>query len=45
MAKIISIAPLLIDTGIIYALADRSDAWHIRARTFVENFKGKIIVK
>ena len=44
MAKIISIAPVLIDTGIIYALADRSDAWHLRARTFVQNFKGKLIV-
>ena len=44
MAKIISIAPVLVDTGIIYALADRSDAWHLRARTFVQNFKGKLIV-
>lgn len=44
MAKIISIAPVLIDTGIIYALADRSDAWHLRARTFVENFKGALII-
>ena len=44
MAKIVSIAPLLVDTGIIYALADRSDAWHIRARTFVENYKGTLII-
>jgi len=44
VAKIISIAPVLVDTGIIYALADRSDAWHLRARTFVQNFKGKLIV-
>lgn len=44
MAKIISIAPVLVDTGIIYALADRSDAWHVRARTFVENFKGTLII-
>lgn len=44
MAKIISIAPVLVDTGIIYALADRSDAWHVRARSFVENFKGTLIV-
>lgn len=35
---------MLLDTGIIYALADRSDAWHVRARTFVQNFKGKLIV-
>jgi predicted nucleic acid-binding protein len=44
VAKIISIAPVLVDTGIIYALADRSDSWHVRARTFVQNFKGKLIV-
>jgi len=44
VAKIISIAPVLLDTGIIYALADRSDAWHLRARAFVENFKGTLIL-
>lgn len=44
MAKIISIAPVLVDTGIIYALADRSDAWHIRSRNFVQNFKGTLII-
>ena len=44
MAKIISISPILLDTGIIYALADRSDAWHLRARTFVQDFKGKLVV-
>lgn len=44
MAKVISIVPVLVDTGIIYALADRSDAWHIRVRTFVQNFKGKLII-
>ena len=44
MAKIISIFPVLVDTGIIYALADRSDAWHLRARRFVENYKGTLII-
>lgn len=44
MAKIISISPVLVDTGIIYALADRSDAWHLRALAFVQNFKGKLVV-
>jgi len=44
VAKIISIAPVLIDTGIIYALADRSDAWHLRACSFVENYKGTLII-
>ncbi len=27
--------PLLVDTGILFALADASDAWHKRARTYV----------
>jgi predicted nucleic acid-binding protein len=44
VAKIISIAPILVDTGIIYALADRSDTWHLRARSFVENYKGTLII-
>ena len=25
--------PLLVDTGVLYALADRSDAWHGRVKT------------
>jgi predicted nucleic acid-binding protein len=29
--------PLLVDTGIIYALADRRDAWHRRARRYLES--------
>ncbi len=28
---------VLIDTGILYALADRDDAWHDRARTWFEH--------
>ncbi|HLK12559.1 MAG TPA: VapC toxin family PIN domain ribonuclease [Candidatus Binatia bacterium] len=28
--------PLLLDTGVLYALADRDDAWHGRARAYVE---------
>lgn len=27
--------PLLVDTGVIYALADRSDAWHAKVSAFV----------
>jgi predicted nucleic acid-binding protein len=29
--------PLLVDTGILFALADAGDAWHERARTYVES--------
>lgn len=29
--------PLLVDTGILYALADRRDAWHLRARRYIES--------
>jgi predicted nucleic acid-binding protein len=28
--------PLLVDTGILYALADRRDAWHRRVRRYLE---------
>jgi predicted nucleic acid-binding protein len=27
--------PLLVDTGVLYALADRRDAWHARVRTYL----------
>ena len=27
--------PLLVDTGVLYALADRGDAWHARVRTYL----------
>lgn len=27
--------PLLVDTGVLYALADRGDAWHERVRTYL----------
>ena len=29
--------PLLVDTGIVYALADRRDAWHTRVRAYLES--------
>lgn len=29
--------PLLVDTGILFALADAGDAWHERARQYVES--------
>lgn len=35
--------PLLVDTGILYALADRSDAWHGRARAYVAAAKQTLL--
>jgi len=29
--------PLLVDTGVVFALADRSDAWHVRVRDHVKS--------
>jgi hypothetical protein len=37
-------ASSLVDTGIIYALADKGDAWHRRAAASVVGFPGRLIV-
>ena len=29
--------PLLVDTGVLYALADRRDAWHARVRNYLRS--------
>jgi predicted nucleic acid-binding protein len=29
--------PLLVDTGVVFALADRSDAWHVRVRNYIRS--------
>lgn len=34
----------LLDTGVIYALADRKDAWHRRCADFVEGYAGRLLV-
>lgn len=34
----------LVDTGILYALADKGDAWHRRAAASVIGFLGRLIV-
>jgi predicted nucleic acid-binding protein len=38
------IESVVIDTGIIYALADKNDSWHKKAFEFVKIFKGKLII-
>ncbi len=35
---------VLVDTGILYALADEDDAWHERARKWVERERDLLIV-
>jgi hypothetical protein len=36
--------PLLLDTGILYALADRKDDWHRRARDLVKATREALVV-
>ncbi|MBI4606225.1 MAG: PIN domain-containing protein [Planctomycetes bacterium] len=36
--------PLLLDTGFIYALADQDDAWHARARSYLESTRELLLV-
>jgi predicted nucleic acid-binding protein len=36
--------PLLADTGVLYALADRHDAWHERCVTFLEAERERLLV-
>jgi predicted nucleic acid-binding protein len=35
---------ILLDTGIVYAYYDRSDAWHARARTVIEGAAAGLIL-
>ena len=35
---------IVVDTGAIFALADRTDAWHRRCSTFVNDYAGRLIV-
>lgn len=34
---------LLVDTGVIYALADRRDAWHTRVRSYLRNHAATLL--
>ncbi len=44
MEKTYKVDAVLIDTGIIYALADRTDTWYKRAVDFTTAFMGKLLV-
>jgi predicted nucleic acid-binding protein len=33
-----------IDTGVIFALADQNDLWHVRCIRFLDSYKGRLIV-
>jgi len=35
--------PLLVDTGVIFALAYRKDAWHARVRAYLESYAGPLL--
>jgi predicted nucleic acid-binding protein len=36
--------PLLCDTGVVYALADRRDAWHARVRQYLESHPDALLL-
>ncbi len=44
MAKAFCIESIIVDTGIIYALADRTDRWHKQSADFISTFTGKLVV-
>ena len=44
MEKEQKIESIVVDTGVIFALADRSDAWHLRCSRFVHGYSGRLIV-
>lgn len=44
MAKSYQVESLIIDTGVIYALADRKDDWHAEAARFMSDFRGRLFV-
>lgn len=44
MAKSYQVESLIIDTGVIYALADRKDDWHAAAASFMSDFRGRLFV-
>jgi uncharacterized protein len=43
MAKSGALNRCLVDTGILYALADKDDSWHALAVAFISGFRGRLI--
>lgn len=43
MEKGYKIDSVIVDTGIIYALADVKDSWHEKAVEFLSDFRGRLI--
>jgi predicted nucleic acid-binding protein len=44
VAKIKEIEAVVVDTGILYALADRDDSWHERSVEFISDYQGQLIL-
>jgi hypothetical protein len=44
MAQIYQVDTVLVDTGILYALADKKDEWHGPSVRFASEFTGRLIV-
>jgi uncharacterized protein len=44
VAQIYKIETYLVDTGILYALADRKDKWHARAAKFIADSACRLLV-
>ena len=44
MEKGYRINRVIIDTGIVYALSDKKDAWHVRSVEFITKFSGTLII-
>ncbi len=44
MEKPARLTRVIADTGILYALADRTDDWHARAVRFLTGFRGRLVV-
>lgn len=44
MGKINELDSIVIDTGVVFALADRGDSWHRRCLHFLNQYQGTIVI-